>query len=174
MYGIGLIKGLIVTFRHFCGTIVYDIRRLLRRSADEEVPPTRGEPTLHGIFSIQYPEQKVPMWPRFRGPLMQLRDPETGDIKCTACGMCVRACPHGCITCEGKGKGKERRPTVYLYDVGRCIFCRQCVESCPFDAIELSREYELACYEKDTIWDLERLLELGDRETITEAGQYWK
>ena len=114
------------------------------------------------------------MFPRFRGPLMHLRDPETGQLRCTACGMCVRACPHGCITVEGEGKGKDRRATVYTYDVGRCIFCRQCVEACPFNAIELSREYELACYNKDTIWDLPRLLALGDRSGVTETGQYWK
>lgn len=174
MYGIGLLKGLYVTALHFWGSIFYDLRRLFRRSAGDESPPTRGDPTLHGIFSIQYPEQKVPMFPRFRGPLVQLRNPESGEPLCTACGMCVRACPHGCITCEGEGKGKDRKPTLYLYDVGRCIFCRQCVESCPFDAIELSRFYELACYEKDTIWDLQRLLDMGDQEEIKEAGQFWK
>ena len=173
MYGIGLLKGLWVTLRHFWGTIFTDIGRFPRRYERGDDHPTRRKPSLTGTFSIQYPEEKVPMLPRFRGPLIQLRDPESGEIRCTACGMCVRACPHGCITVEGEGKGKERKPSVYLYDVGHCIFCRQCVESCPFNAIELSRFYELACYEKDMIWDLGRLLELGDQEEITATGQYW-
>lgn len=174
MYGTGLLKGLSVTLRHMIGTFVTDIRKFPRRYFPDGNHPTRSpEPYLHGTFSIQYPEEKVPMWPRFRGPLIHLRDAETGQPRCTACGLCERACPHGCIKVEGEGKGKERKPTLYQYNVGRCIFCRQCVEACPFNAIELSRFYELACYDKDTLWDLPRLLELGDKEEIKDQGQFW-
>jgi NADH-quinone oxidoreductase subunit I len=175
MYGTGLLKGLWVTLRHFWGTIFTDVRRFPRRYERPDVEhPTRSAPTqTTGTFSLQYPREKLPMWPRFRGPLMHLRDASTGLSRCTACGMCVKACPHGCITVEGEGKGKDRRASAYTYDVGHCIYCRQCVESCPFSAIELSRQYELAMYDKDTIWDLNRLLELGDRDGIKETGQYW-
>ena len=173
MYGIGLLKGLSVTLRHFWGTIFTDVRKFPRRYITEGVHPTQADPTLTGTFSMQYPEERVPMFPRFRGPLVHLRDPDTGEPRCTACGMCVRACPHGCLSVEGEGKGKDRKPTSYLYDLGHCIFCRQCVESCPFNAIEMSHFYELAIYEKEMIWDLEHLLELGDKEEITDLGQYW-
>jgi NADH-quinone oxidoreductase subunit I len=173
VFGLGVLKGLLVTLRHFWGTIFTDLRKFPRRYARPGEIPTRGDPTLWGAFTVQYPEEKLPMWPRFRGPLMHLRDPETGQPRCTACGICAKACPHGVITVEGEGKGKDRKPKIYTYDVGRCIFCRQCVESCPFNAIELSRQYELACYRKDTIWGLEQLLALGDREGISKTGQYW-
>ena len=173
VFGLGLLKGLWVTLRHFWGTIFTDVRKFPRRYARPGETPTRGDPTLTGTFSVQYPEEKLPMFPRFRGPLMQLRDATGGQVRCTACGLCVKACPHGCLTVEGEGKGKERRANAYTYDVGHCIFCRQCVEACPFNAIELSREYELAMYRKDTMWGLEQLLALGDRSGITETGQYW-
>lgn len=172
-YGSGVLKGLSVTLRHFWGTIFTDVRKFPHRYITGGTHPTRGDPFLYGTFSIQYPEERVPMLPRFRGPLMHLRDAETGEPRCTACGLCARACPHGCITVEGEGKGKERKPSRYEYNVGKCVFCRQCVEACAFNAIELSHNYELACYEKDTIWGLERLLKLGDAEEITEHGQFW-
>ena len=173
MYGTGLLKGLWVTLKHFWGTIFTDVRKFPRRYHREGTHPTQAAPSLYVVFSLQYPEEKVEMFPRFRGPLVQLRDPETGEPRCTACGMCVKACPHGCITVEGEGKGKDRKPTVYTYDVGHCVFCRQCVEACPFNAIELSRFYELGMYEKHTVWDLAYLLELGDKSGITNSGQYW-
>lgn len=173
VFGQGIVKGLWVTIRHFWGTIFTDLRKFPRRYARAGETPTRGDPTLTGTFSIQYPEEKAPMWPRFRGALMHLRD-EAGKPRCTACGMCVKACPHGVISVEGEGKGKERRASVYTYDLGRCIFCRQCVEACPFNSIELSREYELAVYRREkTVWGLEELLALGDRDGIKDLGQYW-
>ena len=173
-FGLGVLKGLWVTLRHFWGTIFTDLRKFPRRYIRPgELHPTRAAPSLTGTFSIQYPEEKVPMFPRFRGPLMHLRDPQTGQPRCTACGLCVRACPHGCITVEGEGKGKERRASVYTYDLGRCIFCRQCVEACTFNAIELSREYELACYKKETVWNLDQLLAVGDRSGQTDSGVHW-
>ena len=180
MYGFGIIKGLWVTIRHFFGAMWSDVLKLLGRApkpakTDEGVMLERfPEPTLTGVFTVQYPEEKLPMVPRFRGPLMHLRDPETGQPRCTACGICIKACPHGCLSLEAEGKGKERHPKEYTYDLGCCIFCRQCVEACPFNAIELSRAYELASYGRDnTVWDLKKLLELGDSEEITEKDQYW-
>jgi NADH-quinone oxidoreductase subunit I len=172
-YGTGLLKGLYVTMRHFAGSYLTSVRRFPRRYTAAGAARTRGDPTLTGIFSIQYPEEKVPMFNRSRGPLIHLRDKETGQSRCTACQICVKACPHGCITLEPEGKGKERHPKWYRYDLGNCIYCRQCVESCPFNAIELSRTYELARYRKDMMLELPQLLEMGDSEGITEKDQYW-
>jgi formate hydrogenlyase subunit 6/NADH:ubiquinone oxidoreductase subunit I len=58
--------------------------------------------------------------------------------------------------------------------LARCIFCRLCVESCNFNAIELSHEYELATYSRDMVWDLEKLLALGDQYGVHETGKAWE
>ena len=161
----GMVKGLSVTLKHFFQS--YMGHTGIRDGK-------RPDPTLGGFFTVQYPEEKLPMFPRFRGALMHLRDPETGEPNCTACGLCIRACPQQCIETEGEGKGKERKVTAFRYDVARCIFCRLCVESCNFNAIELSHEYELATYSRDMVWDLEKLLALGDQYGVHETGKEWE
>jgi NADH-quinone oxidoreductase subunit I len=180
MYGLGVLKGLWVTLQHYWGSYLFDLADYLKgaKAFPRGVAPggnaKRLDPHLTGLFTVQYPEEKYPMFGRFRGPLVQLRDPETGRTRCTACGMCEKACPHGVIfDIVGEGKGKEKRATKYSYHLGRCIFCRLCVEACPFDAIELSREYELASYEDDFVLDLEKLLELGDKSGIKHTGEQW-
>jgi len=99
--------------------------------------------------TIRYPFQRREMPPRYRGLLVVRRDPETGDVKCTACGLCERICPARAITIEAEGKGKERRPREYKVDYGRCMFCRLCVEECPFEALAMTGEYEYAVYNRD-------------------------
>jgi NADH-quinone oxidoreductase subunit I len=99
--------------------------------------------------TIRYPWQRRELPPRYRGALLLRRDPESGELKCTACGACERICPIGAISIEAEGKGKERRPTRYNVDYGRCMFCRLCVEECPFEALAMSGEYEYAVYGRD-------------------------
>lgn len=165
MFGLGIVKGLWTTGKHF-------VQSYLEHTGIRG--GTRPDPKLGGLFTVQYPEEKLPMFPRFRGALMHLRDAETGEPNCTACGICIRSCPQDCIEVEGEGKGKERRVTAFTYDVTRCIFCRLCVESCPFDAIEMSHEYELASYSREMVWELEKLLALGDKYDIHESGKDWR
>jgi formate hydrogenlyase subunit 6/NADH:ubiquinone oxidoreductase subunit I len=180
MYGLGVLNGLWVTLRHFWGSYLYDASDYLRRAKafPRGIAPkgnaTRLEPHLEGLFTLQYPEEKFKMFDRFRGPVVQLRDPEAGGPRCTACGMCEKACPHGVISgIEGEGKGKERRATKYSYHMGRCIFCRLCVEACPFDAIEISHDYELTIYRNDFVLGLEKMLEMGDKSGIKHTGENW-
>jgi len=99
--------------------------------------------------TIRYPWQRREVAPRYRGLLMLRRDPETGELLCTACGVCERTCPARAISIEAEGKGKERHPVAYNVDYGRCMFCRMCVEECPFEALAMTGEYEYAIYDRE-------------------------
>jgi NADH-quinone oxidoreductase subunit I len=172
MYGSGVLKGLWVTLKHFWGTYFDDIKKFPRRYAPNGQAERRPY-RLTGLFTMQYPEERYAMFPRFRGALMQLRSAETGKPNCTACNACIRACPHGCITLDGVGKGKERTVAWYKYDLARCIFCRLCVEACPFGAIEMSHEYELSRYENRFVLELDELLTLGDKSGLHGKRPEW-
>ena len=76
--------------------------------------------------TIQYPEQKMAMYPRFRGLYELTRDKE-GKILCVACELCAAVCPANCIRVESfEGLTHKRYPKVYEIDLGRCIFCGFC------------------------------------------------
>lgn len=163
MLGTGLLKGLAVTFVHFIDTYVQDLKKFPRRYRKE--PLAGQEPALRGFFTVQYPEERLQMWPRFHGHLVQKRDPQTGDYLCTACKSCERACPHGVISVEGernpdRESKKKMLVTRFTWDAGRCLFCGLCVEACNFGALAWGQEYELASYGRESlVWDFERLLE---------------
>ena len=101
----------------------------------------------NGLPTLSYPEEKRVLGKNYRG-LHRLLKKETGELKCTACKLCVTACPSHCITvvAELNEEGKSKKtPAQYDIDINRCIFCGYCVEACPFDAIDMSSgKYELA------------------------------
>ena len=105
--------------------------------------------TLKHVFrkpiTLQYPEQRPDISLRFRGRLVMPVDPATSNNRCTACMLCVRACPNHSIDCE-KLIGEDGKPkpkaVSYTYNMGSCIYCNLCVESCAFAAIIMSDEYE--------------------------------
>ena len=113
--------------------------------------------------TVDYPEQKVPMFPRWRGKQVLMRD-ETGLEKCVACGLCAVACPADAIYLEaaendGSVQAGPRYAKVYQIHKTRCIFCGYCEEACPVSAIFMGKDYELAVYSnKDFIWDKTELL----------------
>jgi NADH-quinone oxidoreductase subunit I len=109
-----------------------------------------GKPTA---FVVQYPEQRVDHPDAFRGMpvLVQL---DNGLPKCVACGLCEFACPTDCITIvpgELPEHGIERYPEAFDIDMSRCMFCGLCEEACPEEAIVMSREVELATYDRGSM-----------------------
>ena len=99
------------------------------------------------IITQQYPENRetLTMFPRFRGRLVLVRDEQSGLPRCTACGMCEKACPNGTISVLSR-RGAGKRPVLgrYLYRLSQCTLCNLCVESCAFDAIRMGQDFELA------------------------------
>ncbi len=164
MLGLGILKGMTVTLRRFVDTYVGDLKHFPRRYASGPVYERMGI-RERGAFTIQYPEVKVPMFPRYRGPLMLLTDPETGIGKCIACGLCERTCPTQSIKvtrAEEKVEG-QNVPGSWEYDLNTCMFCGFCVQICPSDALGHAPELEMGQYSKGEalVLRLEQLVELG-------------
>jgi NADH-quinone oxidoreductase subunit I len=134
-------------------------------------------------FTLNYPEEKAPQSPRFRG-LHALRRYENGEERCIGCKLCEAICPAMAITIEvaprdedspeskgevnGAGKSHNygnRRTTTYDIDLFKCIFCGYCEEACPVEAIVETRIYEYH-FEKrgENIMSKEDLLKIGDSE----------
>lgn len=100
--------------------------------------------------TVEYPKEKLQTYPRFRGAQALLTDPETGDTKCVACMLCATVCPSECISIVGEQTSEGRsRPATFDLDLARCIFCGMCEEVCPEAAIVMTRQYELASYDKN-------------------------
>ncbi len=160
MYGLGILKSLSVTLRRFLMTFVDDIRYLGRRYRPENLPARQG-PKGQGIFTVQYPKERLPLPENLRVLPFHVIDPETDKSRCTACGICAQVCPPQCIwivpAIDPETGRSRREPAQFHIDVSICMSCGFCAEFCPFDAIKMDRDYELAVCERDFLWDLERL-----------------
>jgi NADH-quinone oxidoreductase subunit I len=130
--------------------------------------------------TIQYPEEKVPVYPRFRGRHKLHRFEDTGLEKCVGCSLCAAACPADCIrvvaaenTPENRVSAGERYAAVYEINLSRCIFCGYCEIACPFDAITMGHDYEMSDYDRsDLIFTKEMLLaEPLDRTPLRREGE---
>ena len=115
-------------------------------------------------FTVQYPEEKAPQSPRFRG-LHALRRYPNGEERCIACKLCEAVCPALAITIEAEPREDgQRRTTRYDIDLTKCIFCGFCEESCPVDSIVETRVFEYHGEERgDLLMTKEKLLAIGDR-----------
>ena len=115
-------------------------------------------------ITIQYPEEKTPLSPRFRG-LHALRRYPNGEERCIACKLCEAVCPAVAITIESEQRADgTRRTTRYDIDLTKCIFCGFCEESCPVDSIVETRFFEYHGEKRgDLVVTKERLLAMGDR-----------
>ena len=115
-------------------------------------------------ITVQYPEERAPMSPRFRG-LHALRRYPNGEERCIACKLCEAVCPACAITIEAEPREDgSRRTTRYDIDLFKCIFCGFCEESCPVDAIVETRVYEYHFESrKGSVITKEELLAHGDK-----------
>lgn len=142
--------------------------RVLRRLTETAAGLARGGgTTLKEFFrptvTERYPDVRPELPPGSRGiPVLTLD--EEGNLKCTACALCARACPTAVIEVEpatGPDGKKLKTPVFYNLDFSRCLQCNLCVEACPFDALEMSEAYELAEEEPERLcYDLDRLVDL--------------
>ena len=120
-------------------------------------------------ITIQYPEEKTPQSPRFRG-LHALRRYPNGQERCIACKLCEAVCPALAITIESDVSADgTRRTTRYDIDLFKCIYCGFCEEACPVDAIELTSLYNLTGRSREEmIFDKEKLLSVYDQTKESE------
>lgn len=131
-----LLKGLKLTFRHM----------------------------LSRKITVQFPEERTPKSPRYRG-LHALRRYPNGEERCIACKLCEAVCPAVAITIDSEEREDgTRRTTRYDIDLFKCIYCGFCEEACPVDSIVETRFHDFH-FEKrgEHIITKQKLLEVGDR-----------
>ena len=114
--------------------------------------------------TLNYPFEKGPISPRFRGEHVLRRYPN-GEERCIACKLCEAICPAQAITIEAEPRDDgSRRTTRYDIDMVKCIYCGMCQEACPVDAIVEGPNFEFATETREELfYDKEKLLANGDR-----------
>jgi NADH-quinone oxidoreductase subunit I len=114
--------------------------------------------------TVNYPYEKGPLSPRFRGEHALRRYPN-GEERCIACKLCEAVCPALAITIEAESRADgSRRTTRYDIDMTKCIYCGFCQEACPVDAIVEGPNFEFATETREELfYDKEKLLANGDR-----------
>jgi len=113
--------------------------------------------------TVQYPEEKPDLRPRYRGRIILSRDPDGGE-RCVGCYLCAAACPVDCISLQATEDENGRRyPEFFRINFSRCIYCGYCEESCPTYAIQLTPDFEMAEYDRNNlVYEKEDLLISGE------------
>jgi len=155
MYGIGILRGLAITMKHFIETYVDDLRWLGRRYYNPEALQVRQGPKARGVFTVQYPEERLIIPEEFRFiPFLIYDELEDGSKhdRCTSCGICAKVCPPQCIWIVRSDDPVTGRPIAepseFYIDVDICMNCGLCSEYCPFEAIRMDHDFELASYDR--------------------------
>jgi len=150
MNGLGILKGLFITLKHFFETYLSDI---LHKQKNLPEDSKRGMVDSKGLFTIQYPEEVIPAPEEFRViPFLVFETGENGDRKyrCTSCGICSKVCPTQCIFITRKKDPETGKPIPspeeFYIDTDKCMNCGSCAEFCPFDAIKMDHDFEMATY----------------------------
>lgn len=167
MFGLGIVKALGVTFKRYADTYLEDISWWLRgkkRYNTTEGIKHRSSADTRGIFTVQYPEEKLilPEEARYIPFLVYNELPEgKREVLCTSCGICAKVCPPQCIWIVRSNDPQTGRPipepTEFYIDADICMNCGFCAEYCPFDAIKMDHDFEIASYGRN-VYDMEKLL----------------
>ncbi|HAH59888.1 MAG: NADH-quinone oxidoreductase subunit NuoI [Lentimicrobiaceae bacterium] len=112
--------------------------------------------------TVQYPDEKITLPPRYRGRIVLSRDPDGGE-RCVACYLCAAACPVDCISLQATEDETGRRyPEFFRINFSRCIFCGLCEDACPTYAIQLTPDVEMSEYNRNNmVYEKEDLLISG-------------
>jgi NADH-quinone oxidoreductase subunit I len=101
--------------------------------------------------TIQYPEEKAYLPPRWRGRIILSRDPDGGE-RCVGCYLCAVVCPVSCIALQAAEDETGRRfPEFFRINFSRCIFCGLCEDACPTYAIQLTPDFEMSEYQRPNL-----------------------
>jgi len=102
--------------------------------------------------TVQYPEEKPYLAPRYRGRIVLTRDPD-GEERCVACNLCAVACPVDCIALQQTTREEDGRwyPEFFRINFSRCIMCGFCEEACPTAAIQLTPDVEMCEYQRESM-----------------------
>lgn len=174
--GKGIITGHLVTLRRFVRTFLVGQGRTLSRRGGGHQPldffrkPPRGAepvidqgPTTEGLFTVEYPDERLPTRERFRVLPMLVYDDSDGYVRCTSCNICAKVCPPQCIWmthAKGPDGNPVPMPEDFFIDMDVCMNCGFCAEYCPFDAIKMDQNFEQSNYERHQthIYSLQDLL----------------
>ena len=145
-----IIRGSLITARHFCVNMAFHTLRLFRLTK------------RRGAVTIQYPEEKKPIPSRHRSLHRLMMRQGSDKPRCVACQLCATVCPSECIVIEAAEEPDpdiQKSPSRFVIDLNRCCFCGFCVEACPEDALRMdSGRIDLAEYDRASlVYDLDRL-----------------
>ena len=155
-YGLGIARGMWVTLQHFVDTYVQDAQYLFKskKYRSSRLPERQGPKNARGLFTVEYPYEKLQMSENFRMIPFLVYNSATGQERCTSCGICAKVCPPQCIWIvrgtDPQTKRPKPEPAEFVIDATICMSCGSCAEFCPFDAIKMDQNYERAAFDR---WD---------------------
>src|SRR5262245_41302332 len=176
LYGFNILTGMAITARHFVQTYIEDFKYWFGHKERQKV--FRNKPDSIGSFTVQYPEEKLKIPERFRVLPVLVYEQDSGDIRCTACGICANVWPPQCIwIVQTKYEAKPKpKVTEFFIDMDICMNCGFCSEFCPFDAIKMDHQFELSNYErkKSHVYNMQDLLVSTDYYSQTHPRAWAK
>ena len=151
-------------FKRFVDTYLDDVAWWGRRYFKPEGIAHRSSKDTRGIFTVQYPEEKLPVPEEFRYvPFLVYDEKSEGEkeIRCTSCGICAKVCPPQCIWIVRTNDPQTGRPVPvpaeFFIDADICMNCGFCAEYCPFDAIIMDHDFDIASYDRN-VYGMDKLL----------------